>query len=179
MGVLMMQATNGKPGHGAHMDVAAMDYMQASQMLSILTAERDEEQRIFLSMKRSWVIAFAICVLVIGGVLMRAAFETAGQYNPIMFVLALILLIIIIAMTCALFACTPAGFIGMSRAARRSGWAIWGSPIVMIVLIGLVLCIAMGFGWLFFLLQWRRTMKLDKNVSEAKEQLERMSTTMK
>lgn len=153
-------------------------YINANQnSYSILQQEYNEEKRIFDKMKK-WFkilsISIGVFLIVVFAVAMVASFtEMLGKEDttvPNLILASLILLLesLTTIITMAAFVGTwPAGFMRIWGAISKSGWTVvGGSWIFWTILLVLLFWIPMCLGPFMYIAQWRKVVKLKKQLDQ-------------
>lgn len=174
-----MEESGQEIGKMARARVMAEEYARASDSLGALEAERDEERRVLRKMKRGAAALAVLCALLLIAVLVMMCAELSATYPlPLLVVVGSIELILGCAIPAAMVAFAPAGFIGMWRAIKRSGWIVWGGGIVMLIAMVVLLYVPILGGVFFFIGQLRRVKRLDAEVLSAEKRLEEASAAI-
>lgn len=152
----------------ARAQIAAMEYTRARDELSELRAALDDEGRALRTMKLLFVpVAIAAAVLFAGSFLLNASRYTEG-YDPVSVLLSCAFAVLFSIGMGAWLGCVPAGFIGMTRAFRRSGWFVGGSWVVFLVLFFVLMAVPFLLGPVFLGYQAVRVNRLKAGVAAAK-----------
>lgn len=140
------------------MDDASKQVM--TDEVSALRAEYEDESRVFGTMKKLLLVCgiiTAVPVFLLFLLKLDTFPQEAGLYG---FLLAVPIIVLAPLFIGFLVGCMPAGYIWLWRAAKRSKWFVWGSPLVLLVLLTLAVLVPAGFGFLFFLAQWVKVSNL-------------------
>lgn len=157
-------------GRMARAQVIADEYARALDLFGALNAECEEEARVLRTMKR-----WAIAVVALFGLILIAAYvsmciDLSASYPiPVLIVGGAVVTFLIGVIPVAWMAFIPAGFIGMWRAIKRSGWIVWGGGLFMLCLMIVFVYIPCLGGVFFYLGQMRRVKKLEARVAAAGE----------
>ena len=122
--------------------------------MGALKNEYEKERRIFQTMKKLLLvcgIVTAIPVFLLFLAKLGCFPQEAGLDG---FLLVVPVIVLAPLLTGVFVGCIPAGYIWLWRAAKRRKWFVWGSPIVLLVLLTLAVLVPAGFGVFFFLAQW-------------------------
>lgn len=153
----------------ARAQVAAMEYSRAKDELAELRATLNDEARALRTMKLLFVpVAVAAAVLFAGSFLLNAGRYTEG-YDPVSALLSCAFAVLFSIGMGAWLGCVPAGFIGMTRALRRSGWLVGGGWVVFLVLFFVLIAVPFLLGSVFFGYQAVKVNKLKAGVATAEE----------
>lgn len=158
--------------------VVADEYARASEALALLKAECEDEKRVLCKMKKAAkVVAVSLTVVYIA-LLVVGCIIMSTKYHIVAVLGSFLIMLVQIVFPVLLFAFIPAGFIGMWRAIRRSGWIVWGGPLVMMVILAVLFAIPMFGGIFFYLGQAQRVKKLEMKVADAEYCYERASKAL-
>ena len=125
-----------------------------------LRAEYEDESRVFGTMKKLLFVCgilTAVPVFLLFLLKLDTFPQEAGLYG---FLLAMPIIVLAPLFIGLWVGCIPAGFIWVWRAVKRSKWFVWGSPLVLLILLTLAVLVPAGFGVFFFLAQWVKVCNL-------------------